>query len=151
MMTSIADLVSDELHDDLLDLGFWIEFESSRISFKDYLKEQYEEWGKGAGNTAPNLKKFATKSLNIDNIKKWRWLAMLKGKGWDLNFKSGYAYGYTLYATHTLEKLEKEYTKAAKMFNQDTLTEWYLGMMEGIEYAIYLKKMGTCGGLTEVK
>ena len=43
MMTSIADLVSDELHDDLLDLGFWIEFESNRISFKDYLKEQYKD------------------------------------------------------------------------------------------------------------
>jgi hypothetical protein len=73
---------------------------------------------------------------------------MLTGKGWDLNFKTGYAYGYTLYATHTLKKLQAEH---AKLFKQDILTEWHVGMMEGIEYAIYLKKMGTCGGLTEVK
>ena len=76
---------------------------------------------------------------------------MLTGKGWDLSFKTGFAYGYTLYATKKVKELEIEKAKATEMFGQGFQVEWYTGVLEGIEYAIYLKKMGTCGGLTEVK
>lgn len=67
---------------------------------------------------------------------------MLINKGYDLSFKTGYNYGYTLYATKTIGQLEVE--RDIVMFecmhdrNGDL---WHIGALEGIEHALYLKRM----------
>jgi hypothetical protein len=85
---------------------------------------------------------------------------MLVGRGFDLGFKGGYTYGYTLYATYTVEKLQAEHAKMFAEFMNGEFTEWHVGLLEGIEYAIILKKFKepekkkkkeVIGGLTEVR
>lgn len=64
----------------------------------------------------------------------------VQGKGWDLSYKTGYNYGYTLYATKSVGQLMVERDIIMFEFINDTKGDtWYAGALDGIEYALILK------------
>lgn len=67
---------------------------------------------------------------------------MYNVKGLDLAYRTGYVNGYTQYATKSLGQLEVEYDAVMYCAIQDKSGDnWYIGMLDGIEYAMYLKRM----------
>lgn len=76
---------------------------------------------------------------------------MYNVKGLDLSYKTGYINGYTLYATKSIGQLQVELDIAWCCETNDTELSyenrmWFLGYMEGIEYALYLKRMQEVNG-----
>jgi hypothetical protein len=64
----------------------------------------------------------------------------VQGKGWDLEYKTGYAYGYTLYATKSAGQLMVERDIIMfELINNTNGDTWYIGALDGVEYALTLK------------